>query len=77
MDFQEIEVFNKSGGMCVYLILIKAELKVNLCPKLLSLENPFEFIWNLKSSFGIGKFSSNLKKFYPVSKFISNIDPAE
>ena len=38
------------------------------CPKLLSLENPFEFIWNLKSSFGIWKFNFNLKKYYPVWK---------
>ena len=35
-----------------------------LCPKLLSLEKPFEFIWNLKSSFEIWKFNSNLTKFF-------------
>jgi hypothetical protein len=48
-----------------------------LCRKLLSLENPFEFIWNLKSSFEIWKFDLNLLKFYPVRKFISNTDPLE
>ena len=48
-----------------------------LCWKLLSLENPFEFIWNLKSKFELWKLNSNLKIFYPVWKFISNMDPAE
>ena len=43
----------------------------------ISLENPFELICNLKSSFKIIKFDSNLKKFDFVSKFISNMDPAE
>ena len=33
-----------------------------LCPKLLCLENQFEFIWNLKSSFQIWTFNSNLKE---------------
>ena len=37
------------------------------------LENLFEFIWNVKSSFDIWKFDLNLKKCYPVWKFISNI----
>ena len=32
------------------------------CPKLLSLENLFEFIWNLNSSFKILKFNLDLKK---------------
>ena len=35
-----------------------------LCPKLLPLENPFWFIWNLKSSFESWKFNFNLKKYY-------------
>ena len=48
-----------------------------LCWKLLSVENPFEFIWNPKSSFEIWKFNLNLKFFYPVWKFISNMDPEE
>jgi hypothetical protein len=48
-----------------------------LCPKLLSLENPFEFIWNLNSSFEIWKLNLNLKKCYPLWKFISNMDSAD
>ena len=46
-------------------------------PKLLSLENPFEFNWNLKWGFEIWKFNLNLKKTYPVWKFISNMDFVE
>ena len=38
----------------------------NLCPKLLCLENPFEFIWNLKLSFEFWKSNLNLKILYPV-----------
>ena len=34
-----------------------------LCWKLLSLENPFEFFWNPKSSFGIWKSNLNLNYF--------------
>ena len=44
------------------------------CWKLLYLENPFEFIWNLKSSFEIWKLNLNLKKFHLLWKFISNMD---
>ena len=40
----------------------------NICSKLLSVENLFEFIWNLKSSFEIWKFYFNLEKYYPVWK---------
>ena len=43
-------------------------------PKLLFLENLFEFIWNLKSSFEIWKLNINLKKFYCLWKFILNMD---
>ena len=43
-------------------------------PKLLFLENLFEFIWNIKSSFEIWKFNLNLKKFHAVWKFISNME---
>ena len=39
------------------------KIEVFLCPKLLSLENPFEFIWNHKSSFEIWKLIFNLKFF--------------
>jgi hypothetical protein len=40
-----------------------------LFPKLLSLENPFECIWNLKSSFEIWKFNWN---HYPISNGFSS-----
>ena len=45
--------------------------------KLLCLGNPFEVIWNLKSSFETWKFNLDLKTFYSVWKFIWNMDPAE
>ena len=44
------------------------------CPKLLFLENPFEFIWNLKLSFEIWKFNLNVKKFYPIWNFVWNME---
>ena len=50
---------------------------IDVCWKLLSLENPFVFIWSLKSSFEIWKFNLNLKFYYAVWKFISNMDPEE
>ena len=45
----------------------------DLCPKLLSLENPFEFIWNLKSSFEIWKLNLMPKTSMPW-KSISILD---
>ena len=44
------------------------------CPKLLFLENPFEFIWNLKSSFEISHFKLNLKIVYSIWKCIQNMN---
>ena len=51
----------------------KTRLKWNqrLYPKLLSLENLFGFILNLKSIFEIWKINSNQNNFYPDWKFIS------
>ena len=43
--------------------LLSIPLLLSLCWKLLSLENPFEFNWNTKSSFEIWKFNRNLKFF--------------
>ena len=52
-----------SGGNSDNLIGGKRDHKfLALCQKLLSLENPFEFIWNLKYSFKTLKFDLNLKK---------------
>ena len=38
-------------GLIFFAGNIFVRLKSTFCPKLLSLENPFEFIWNLRSSF--------------------------
>ena len=42
---------------------IKNEPKQIWCPKLLFPENPFEYIWNVRSSFEIWKFDLKLEKF--------------
>ena len=43
--------------------LINIYISTHLCPKRLCLENNFEFIWNLKLSFGIWKSKSSHQKF--------------
>ena len=46
-----------------------------LCPKMSWF--PFEFIWNLESSFEIWKLDLHLKRFYPILNFISNLGHAK
>ena len=52
----------KNVTYLIFFWLYIGSKKFYLCPKLLSLENPFEFIWNLKYSFKTLKFDLNLKK---------------
>ena len=46
----------------IWIISVLDFWKLDLCLKLLCFKNPFEFIWNLKTSFEIWKFDINLKK---------------
>ena len=75
-----MRIFEKRHGIILFfpkmlkIVLFFCAIFLELCPKL---ENPFEFIWNLKSSFEIRKCNLNLIISYPIWKLISIMDPEE